>query len=76
MRILSAKDMDVAVVSRFFMLDEANFERAGNGAGVIVYCSDAVAIMELSGLCKGAEVAGNAEETTQGASRRSPKRAR
>ena len=32
MRILSANDIDVAVVSMFLMLNEADFERAGNGA--------------------------------------------
>lgn len=44
MRILSANDMDVAVVSMPLMLDEADLERAGNGAGVIVYSSVVVAI--------------------------------
>lgn len=45
MRILSAKDMEVAVVSILFMLDDADFARAGNGAGVTVYASDVVAMM-------------------------------
>lgn len=37
--------MDVAVVFRPLMLDEADFDRAGNGAGVIVYSSVVVAIV-------------------------------
>ena len=45
MRILSAKDMDVAVVSKPLMLEDADLERAGNGAGVILYSPVAVAIM-------------------------------
>ncbi len=46
MRILSANDIDVTVVSRPLMLDETDFERAGNGACVTVYSSVFVAIME------------------------------
>ena len=44
MRILSAKDMDVTVVSKPLMLEDADLERAGNGAGVVVYSSVAVAM--------------------------------
>jgi hypothetical protein len=47
MRILSANDMEVAVVSRPFMLDEADFERAGNGAGATVYSCVDVAIANI-----------------------------
>ena len=47
MRILSANDIEVAVVSRPFMLDEADFERAGNGAGATVYSCVAVAIVNV-----------------------------
>jgi hypothetical protein len=36
MRILSAKDMDVTVVSKPLMVEDADFERAGNGDGVIL----------------------------------------
>jgi hypothetical protein len=46
MRILSENDMDVAVVSLPLMLDEAVFERAGNGAGVMRYSSVAAAMVE------------------------------
>src|SRR5690242_11833699 len=45
MSILSAKDIDVAVVFKPLMLDEADFDRAGNGAGVTSYSSVVVAIM-------------------------------
>lgn len=38
--------MDVAVVSLPLMLDEAVFERAGNGAGVMGYSSVAAAMVE------------------------------
>lgn len=48
MRILSENDIDVAVVSLPLMLDEAVFERAGNGAGVIVYSSFEVAMLKTN----------------------------
>lgn len=45
MRILSANDMDVTVVSRPLMLVDADLERAGKGAGVTVYAAVSVAIL-------------------------------
>jgi hypothetical protein len=36
MRILSAKDMDVTVVSKPLMVEDADLERAGNGDGIMV----------------------------------------
>lgn len=48
-RILSEKDMHVAIVSLPLMLDKADFERAGNGVGVTEYCSAIVAILKLGG---------------------------
>ena len=40
--------MDVTVVSLPLMLDEAVFERAGNGAGMIENSSVAAAMIEIS----------------------------
>jgi hypothetical protein len=51
MRILSAKDMDVTVVSNPLMLEDVDLERAGNGAGVTVYSPVAVAMMEGEYIC-------------------------
>lgn len=47
MRILSENDMDVAVVSLPLILDEAVFERAGNGDGVIVNASVVAAMIDI-----------------------------
>lgn len=46
-RILSANDMDITVVSLPLILDEIVFERAGNGAGVMVNSSAAAAMVEV-----------------------------
>ena len=47
MSILSANDMDVAVVSMPLMIEDADFERAGNGAGVTVYPAAAAVVVAV-----------------------------